>query len=104
MRAVFEIEDVLAGFLDADRNRNALGLGVGDDRRAELGVDQDPQVLLGDAQLDGVQEAPVDQGLGVGHRAVLVVRGGDLGLALEAEEALGEAAAMVEWLDEEGRS
>ena len=99
--AVLEVEDRLTALFDAHRPRDPAGGGIGEDLAAELGVHQDAHLLLRDAALDGLKQPAVDQALGGRHRGETVVFGRDFGGAAEAEEGLREAAAVIEWLDEE---
>jgi hypothetical protein len=96
--AVLEVELVLAGLLDRHRGLQAVLLGLRDDLRAELLVDEHAQRgRVRAAGLDGLEHALVDEVLGVGDRRRLLVGR----VTLDPEHLLLEGPAVVEGEDVE---
>src|SRR4051794_35279589 len=95
---VLEVELVLTGLLGRHRGLQAVLLGLRDDLRAELLVDEHAQRGgVRAAALDGLEHALVDEVLGVGDRLRLLL----VGIALDPEHLLLEGPAMVEGEDVE---
>ena len=98
---ILEIEYFQSGFLDADDCGDPFRFRVGDDMRRELSVNEDPDVLSWDPQVDSHEESTVDDRLGLGHLSELIITRVDVRKALEAEVRLREVATVIKGLNEQ---